>query len=286
MHGPSNLFALLSWAILSALLDAAGVSAREVPANIQRLYDALQANGTCRHPLATGFYARDDGPNTSSYCGDHLSDFGFVYLKGRGRALADMDVDCDGVQHGPGDDGRCASSRDTQPATSFQDVVAGYHKGITDLNPFVHTYVVFGNINNNRGSNNNINNINKPSNWPTFDPREYGIEPHAVVPVVCNNNNNNDTLSLHFAVWGDENGDDGDKPMIGEASISLATMCFGGKEVINGDSGHDDTDVLYMPFAGPDAVPGPDGADWAATDPRVFEASLEAIGNRLVRRIP
>ncbi|KAK3307352.1 glycoside hydrolase family 75 protein [Chaetomium strumarium] len=268
MYGSSHLFALssalLPSALLPALLDTAGVSAREVPANIQCLYDALRANGTCRHQLATGFFAKDDGPSTFFYCGDHLADFGYVYLKGPDSALADMDVDCDGVQHGPGDDGRCASSNDTQAETSFQGIVAGYNKGITDLNPFVHPYVVFGN----RGS--------KPG-WPTFDPREYGIEPHAVVPVVCNN-------QLHFAVWGDENGDDGDKPMIGEASISLATLCFG--DSVNGNSGHDGADVLYMPFAGPDAVPGPDGADWAATTPQAFEASLEAIGTRLLQRIP
>jgi hypothetical protein len=32
-----------------------------------------------------------------------------------------------------------------------------------------------------------------------------------------------------YGIWGDTNGDDGDEAMVGEASISLATACFGSK---------------------------------------------------------
>jgi hypothetical protein len=83
-----------------------------------------------------------------------------------------MDIDCDGEQNGLGNDGRCASSTDTQAVTSFQSTIQGYHKGITDLNAYVHPYVVFGNEGSKRG-------------WKTFDPREYGIEPLSVMAVVC-----------------------------------------------------------------------------------------------------
>ena len=108
-----------------------------------------------------------------AYCGDHVSDYNVIYIKGSGTAFADMDIDCDGEQNGRGDDGRCGSSSDTQSITSFQDVVAGYKKGINDLNAYVHPYVVFGND----GS---------KSGWKTFSPKAYGIQPLSVIAVVCN----------------------------------------------------------------------------------------------------
>lgn len=86
-----------------------------------------------------------------------------------------------------------------------------------------------------------------------------------------------------FGVWGDENGDDAAKPMVGEASISLATLCFG--DAMTGNNGHSDLDVLYIAFTGTDAVPGAGGADWKATSPDDFEASLEPLGSKLLARI-
>lgn len=86
-----------------------------------------------------------------------------------------------------------------------------------------------------------------------------------------------------FGIWGDENGDDGDKSMVGEAAISTATLCFG--DSMTGNSGHSDTDVLYIAFKGTDAVPGADGANWEATSADEFESSLETLGTKLLRRI-
>ncbi|KAL2164898.1 hypothetical protein VTH06DRAFT_194 [Thermothelomyces fergusii] len=249
--------------LLSALVGAAGVTARDVPSNIRNFYNSLKAKGDCSHKLATGFYANWDGPGTFSYCGDHLTDYNVIYLKGPGSQFADMDIDCDGEQNGKGDDGRCGNSHDTQAITSFQWIVEGYNKGIKDLNAFVHPYVVFGNV----GS---------KSGWKTFEPQEYGIKPLSVMAVVCGD-------KMFYGVWGDENGDDGDKPMVGEASISLATACFG--TGMTGNNGHDETDVLYIAFPGDDAVPGAAGADWGANSWQAFEASLEALGNRLIQRI-
>lgn len=85
-----------------------------------------------------------------------------------------MDIDCDGIQNGPANDGRCGSSSDTQSQTSFQDTVKGYGTGQKDLDAFIHPYVVFGND----GS--------KP-NWPKFDPQSVGVQPLSVMAVVCNN---------------------------------------------------------------------------------------------------
>ena len=86
-----------------------------------------------------------------------------------------------------------------------------------------------------------------------------------------------------YGIWGDENGDDGDKPMVGEASISMATACFGTS--MTGNNGHDETDVLYIAFPGTDAVPGASGANWGATSWSAFETSIEALGNKLIARI-
>eukprot|EP00980_Cylindrotheca_fusiformis_P022503 scaffold9367_cov119-Cylindrotheca_fusiformis.AAC.1 len=90
-------------------------------------------------------------------------------------------------------------------------------------------------------------------------------------------------LLQFFGIWGDENGDDGDIPMVGEASISMATLCFGTE--MNGNNGYDDTDVLYLAFTGSDAVPGADGAAWAAKDPVAFEESISSLGRSLLERI-
>lgn len=85
-----------------------------------------------------------------------------------------------------------------------------------------------------------------------------------------------------YGVWGDENGDDG-KPLVGEASISLATKCYGKK--INGDNGHDGTDVLYIAFPGGIADTVHKHADWAAQNFDDFEASIAPTGNNLIKSL-
>lgn len=106
-----------------------------------------------------------------SYCGDNLDDLGVVYLQGPSK-FSDMDVDCDGAQGGPQDDGRCDASTDTQATTAIKWVIEGYDIGISDLNPHEHSFVVFGNS----GS--------KPG-WKTFSPRDVGVEPASLMAVVC-----------------------------------------------------------------------------------------------------
>ncbi|GAB1319442.1 hypothetical protein MFIFM68171_09652 [Madurella fahalii] len=139
------------------------------------------------------------------------------------------------------DDGRCGNSEDTQFITSLQWIAEGYNKVINKLNAIAHPYVVFGN----EGF--------KPG-WTTFGPWEYGIEPLSLVAVVYGGD------KLICGVWGDEPGDDGDRPIADEASILLVTACFG--TGMNGNNGHDDDDLLCIAFHGSDAVRGADGADW------------------------
>lgn len=85
-----------------------------------------------------------------------------------------MDIDCDGAQGGPADDGRCGDSGDTQSITSFADTVRAYNKGIADLYANVHPYVVFGNS-------------GTKSGYKNFDPQNYGVHPLSLMAVVCGN---------------------------------------------------------------------------------------------------
>lgn len=79
-----------------------------------------------------------------------------------------------------------------------------------------------------------------------------------------------------YGIWGDTNGEDS----TGEASISLAQMCFP-DDGINGNNGHGEEDVLYLGFTGKSAVPGSD-ADWKAGDRNSFEDSIKELGDKLV----
>lgn len=53
-------------AVLASLAGAA--AARSVPANVQSLYNSIVAQGSCKSPLATGFYSSDgDGGSKSNF---------------------------------------------------------------------------------------------------------------------------------------------------------------------------------------------------------------------------
>ncbi|KAJ5110399.1 hypothetical protein N7532_000934 [Penicillium argentinense] len=139
-------------------------------------------------------------------------------------------------------DGDCGADETGQGETAFKVQLSQY--GIEDLDANLHPYVVFGNTN--------------------FDPQQYGMEPLSVMAVVCNNQ------------VGDTNGEDS----TGEASISLAQMCFPDDDT-NGNNGHGQEDVLYLGFTGKDAVPGND-ANWQAGDRNAFEDSIKVLGDKLV----
>ncbi|KAH6633869.1 glycoside hydrolase family 75 protein [Chaetomium sp. MPI-SDFR-AT-0129] len=257
------------------LLLAGLGNALKAPQNLLDLYDTTRAKGRCSHELATGFYSTDGGSNNFAYCGDRLSTSGIIYLQGRHGTLANLDVDCDGTGTGsngtasPSNDGRCRVdlSPDTQNTTTFRDTLAGYGHGLTDLNPYVHPYVVFGNA---RGTHNR-------RGWKAFDPTAHGMRPLSVMAVVCPNR------EMVYGIWGDTNGDDGDKPMVGEASLALVTAC-GGKNVTGGNGIDEDT-TLFVGFVGEDAVPGANGANWSAQDFDTFEKSIQPLGNQLVERV-
>nr|XP_036578656.1 fungal chitosanase [Colletotrichum truncatum]KAF6785988.1 fungal chitosanase [Colletotrichum truncatum] len=240
-------------------LIATTTSALDLPSNVKDFYDHVRGKGECGKVLKGGFHSTDGDSGDFGYCGDYLDNYKIMYLQGKRGRLVNMDVDCDGAQNAG--DGRCQSSTDTQSETTFRSTLKSY--GVGDLNAYVHPYVVFGNEGTQKG-------------WPTFDPQKHGVKPLSLMAVVCNN-------KLVYGIWGDTNGDDGRQAMVGEASISLATACFGNG--ITGNSGHDENDVLYLAFTGDDAVPGASGANWSASTYEEFSNSITDLGNKLVERV-
>jgi len=162
-----------------------------------------------------------------------------------------VDIDCDGAGAGTGD---CENDQTGQSITSFADTVKELSGGkIEDLNTHHQTFVVFGN------------------GGPNFDPMEYGIEPLSVMAVVCGD-------QYILGIWGDTNADN----LVGEASISLAKLCFP-DENITGNSGHGEKYVLYLAFPGKKAVP--EDAEWGTEDAKVFEESLWGTGDALLETL-
>lgn len=247
---------------LSAFTLASLAGAREIPDNVRAFYDRVTSSGECANPVSsTDFHSVYGGGSGFGYCADSSRDV--VYISGQSSQLTNMDVCCDGIQDGPADDGRCETDPSLLSITAFQYLVEGYGTGQKDLDANAHPYVVFGNTGDTPG-------------WPTFNPQDHGIEPLSVMAVVCGD-------QLFYGVWGDMNGDDGDDAMVGEASISLATACFG--QEMNGNFGYDGNDVLYVAFPGSEAVPGASGAAWTAQNFDDFEASIADLGNRLIERL-
>ncbi|KAJ6085115.1 hypothetical protein N7499_004744 [Penicillium canescens] len=226
----------------TTLLSLGLASAYNIPDNLKQIYNSHKS-GNCNNKLADGFTDGISGASTFAYCGDI---HGAIYLhsSGNGGQYDNMDVDCDGLNDKGGD---CGSDPTGQGETAFKDQLSQF--GIEDLDANLHPYVVFGNTD--------------------FDPQQYGMEPLSVMAVVCNN-------QVLYGIWGDTNGADS----TGEASISLAQMCYP-NDGINGNNGHTEDDVLYIGFTGQGAVPG-SSANWKAGDRDAFEDSIKDLGDKLV----
>ncbi|KGO47843.1 Fungal chitosanase [Penicillium expansum] len=234
--------------VLSTLiLCSAGLAlAYEVPANLQEIYKSHKA-AKCENLLAKGFKAEQGAPSDTDYCGD-IDGAIFLHSTSKGGAYADMDVDCDGAHNS---EGSCSDDRSGQGVTAFQDEVKQF--GIKDLDASIHPYVVFGN----------------EGQKPSFMPDKHGMEPLSVMAIVCGG-------KLHYGIWGDTNGG----VTTGEASISLAKLCYP-NDKITGNNGHSAKDVLYIGFTGKGAVPG-SKADWKAKNIKAFENSIKSLGDKLV----
>lgn len=71
--------------------------------------------------------------------------------------------------------------------------------------------------------------------------------------------------------------------MVGEASISLATACFGHGANVN--SGHDKNDVLYIAFPGSKSETVPHHSAWSAKRVEEFETSISDLEDQLISRL-
>lgn len=72
-------------------------------------------------------------------------------------------------------------------------------------------------------------------------------------------------LESHYGIWGDGNGG----TAIGEASVSIAKLCFP-NDGVTADNGHTPGDVLYTGFKWKEAFPGAN-ADCKAKETHAFE---------------
>ncbi|KAF2643803.1 glycoside hydrolase family 75 protein, partial [Massarina eburnea CBS 473.64] len=226
--------------------------ARDVPANLKSFYDAHKT-GKCASPISIA-YSSGQKEGDTNYCKDNAS--GAIYLKDTSNGYADVDIDCDGAS-------TCSGDGSWQGQTAFQDKVQSFSNGaVKDLNTHIHTFVVLG----------NDNSPQEGDGGKKFDAtKDGGIQPLSVVAVVCGN-------KLVYGVYGDINGG----KVTGEASLSLAKLCFP-NEGLSGNNGHTKHDVLYLAFPGSDAVAK--SADWGAKTAAEFEASLATIGDKLVKKI-
>ncbi|KAF3904456.1 hypothetical protein ABW20_dc0103329 [Dactylellina cionopaga] len=231
------------YAVLATLL-AASASALSIPSNLQTFYNNVKKGG-CRSFVGGKSNLNDGQGNTGfGYCKDTAN---AIYLSGK-NSLGDMDIDCDGARNCGG------LSGDFQAETAFDDTLVSKKYGIKTLDASIHQFSVLG----------------------TCHLSLDGIlSPLALVAVVCNN-------QLFYSVWGDTNGCDGND-FTGEASISLAQMCFP-KDGLNGNNGHEPHDVLYLAFTGSDAVVGPKNANWKAKSASDFQKSLKTFGDSILKK--
>ncbi|KAI5841762.1 putative chitosanase [Morchella snyderi] len=230
------IFNTLITTLLFALLTLA--HARSVPPNVQEFYNKVKG-GLCPVTVAKGF-SQGSSSSESNYCFE--KDQSVMWIASSG-GLADMDIDCDGANHGYG---KCSNDPTGQGMTSFVDHVKKL--GLSDLDSNTHSFIVLGNSG--------------------FDPQSVGIEPLSLVAVVCG-------AKMFYGIWGDSNATD----KVGEASIALATACYG--DGMTGNSGHNQHDVLYLAFPGKDAAVK-DSANWHAGSFSEFEDSLSSVGDKMV----
>ncbi|KAL4988443.1 fungal chitosanase of glycosyl hydrolase group 75-domain-containing protein [Aspergillus falconensis] len=101
-----------------------------------------------------------------------------------------------------------------------------------------------------------------------LDANPTAISGNNVAAVICNN-------KMFYAILGDTNGNN--RQVTGEASWLLARSCFP-EENLSGNRGHDEIDVTYILFIGPEAVLPP-----SAINERYITdfGKLRSMGNHL-----
>ncbi|GAA5850453.1 hypothetical protein JCM3766R1_006566 [Sporobolomyces carnicolor] len=213
----------------------------DVPSGLSKFYSTLGVKGSLE---CTGGVAIDD--RAQGYQTNGQGKVGTHYCAPAKDDklqyvwwMSNMDVDCDGA---PSTEGICEGDGSYFELTAYTDSEG------KPINALTVPYVVM-----NQGDG--------------FDPAKVGVEPLSVVAVICGEGG-----KLTFGIWADTNA----LGSMGEASVNLARICFG--DIINGNYGHGEPDVLYVAFPGSkeDTVPSKLGADLD----EIYE-----IGHKLVANV-
>ncbi|GAA5973100.1 hypothetical protein JCM11641_006268 [Rhodosporidiobolus odoratus] len=210
----------------------------DVPADLLAFYDKVGTKGSLDCGDGSGLDKRSGGYKTNGKGAD-----GTRYCGDKAESptyvwwVSNMDVDCDGAPDGTS--GICQGDGSYFGETAFAD------ESGKPIDAMKVQYVV----------------IDQDDD---FDPTKFGVQPLSAVAVICGSGG-----QMTFGVWADTNA----IGSMGEASVTLARVCFG--DSINGNSGHDEADVLYIAFPGSkdDTVPKGLGSD---------ESALFDMGNKLV----
>ncbi|GAA5820849.1 hypothetical protein JCM11251_001843 [Rhodosporidiobolus azoricus] len=150
---------------------------------------------------------------------------------------SNMDSCCDGAPAGT--TGVCETDPTYLPMTAYND-----DKG----NPFDAMKIQYVVINMGDG----------------FDPTKFGVQPKSVMAVVCGKGG-----KMTFGVWGETNA----QGSMGETSVALGRVCFGGE--INGNYGYGAPDVLYIAFPGSETDTIPVGA--GSNETAMFELGKQLV---------
>ncbi|KIW02779.1 uncharacterized protein PV09_05841 [Verruconis gallopava] len=233
--------------------------AREIPPNARAFYNRIKNDG-CDDGviLQSGFYNGQRTSQNFSYCQDNSTKVIYIHT---GSDFASMSVDCNGDQSDRGD-GRCGSAQESYHQTYWKDIVEFYSKGkVFDVNTNFIPYVEFGNY-------------APEASGTKFDPTQWGIQPLSVMAVICGD-------KIVYGVWADVNLDS--PPLIGRASLALATECYG--IAINESEGHKENDVLYIAFSNAAEDTVVRNAAWNAKSFKEFETSISETGDLLVEKL-
>ncbi|GAA5865629.1 hypothetical protein JCM8547_007668 [Rhodosporidiobolus lusitaniae] len=216
----------------------------DVPSSLLTFYEQIGTSGSLDCSVVdggVGLDTRDGGYETNGSGEDGTR---YCGDKEEGPSYvwweSNMDVDCDGAPDGTS--GICEGDGSYQSETAFTDDSGA------SIDAMSVQYVVI-------------------DQDDSFDPTNFGIQPLSVVAVICGEGG-----KMTFGVWADTNA----LGSMGESSVTLARTCFGSS--INGNSGHDEPDVLYIAFPGSasDTAPSGSGSD---------EDALFQMGQKLVSSV-
>ncbi|GAA5931938.1 hypothetical protein JCM10213_005897 [Rhodosporidiobolus nylandii] len=209
----------------------------DVPSPLREFHDQVGTSGSLDCGDGVALDTREGGYKTNGQGKDGTRYCGDKEMPSYMWWESNMDVDCDGAPDAT--TGICAGDGSYPGETAFADDDG------KPIDAMKVQYVVI-------------------DQDDSFDATKFGVQPLSVVAVICGAGG-----QMTFGIWADTNA----LGSMGEASVTLARVCFG--DSINGNNGHGEPDVLYIAFPGSKAetVPSSLGSD---------EEELFLMGKKLV----